>query len=184
VALRRLEIGRSAQSFVLYGLRGVGKTVLLSEFARAAASRDWITAKVEAGTGKALREAVGEALHAPIADLVRPNAGVRLLRALKTALSFKASYDTTGTWNFGLDLSGASGGGADTGSLEVDLGKLLRDVAAAPAKDNRGLTVLIDEAQDLTSEELTAVCATAHLAGTGGHASWTRRPAEPSPSSR
>jgi hypothetical protein len=168
VALRRLELRRSAQSFVLYGLRGVGKTVLLSEFARAAAGRDWLTAKVEAGSGKTLREAVGEALHGPLADLVRPNAGVRLLRALKTALSFKASYDTTGTWNFGLDLSGASGGGADTGSLEADLGKLLRDVAAAAAEDSRGLAVLIDEAQDLTPEELTAVCAAAHLAGQDG----------------
>ena len=146
----------------------MGKTVLVSDFARAAAGRDWITAKIEAGSGKALREAVGEALHGSLADLARPNAGVRLLRALKTALSFKASYDTTGTWNFGLDLSGVSGGGADTGSLEADLVKLLRDVAAAAADDNRGLAVLIDEAQDLTLEELTAVCAAAHLAGQDG----------------
>ena len=46
--------------------------------------------------------------------------------------------------------------------------KLLRDVAAAAADDNRGLAVLIDEAQDLTLEEFTAVCAAAHLAGQDG----------------
>ena len=108
---------------------------------------------------------MGEALHGPLVDLARPNAGIRLLRALKTALSFKASYDSAGTWNFGLDLSGASGGGADTGSLEADLRKLLNDVAAAAAEDDRGLAVLVDEAQDLRRDELTAICAAAHLAG-------------------
>ena len=86
---------------VLYGLRGVGKTVLLSEFARTAMRANWITAKVEAGAGKSLSEAIGEALHGPLVDIVRPNAGTRLHRALKTALSFKASYDSVGTWNFG-----------------------------------------------------------------------------------
>ena len=86
----------------------------------------------------------------------------------KTALSFKASYDVTGHWSFGLDLSGASGGGADTGTLETDLGKFLHDVAAATAEDGRGLALLIDEAQDLTRDELTAVCAVVHRAGQDG----------------
>ena len=110
VAIERVEAGRTAQPFVLYGLRGVGKTVLLSDFRRSASDRDWLVAQVEAGAGKALREALGEALHAPLADLARPSAGRRLLKALKTAVSFKASYDQSGTWNFGLDLAGASVG--------------------------------------------------------------------------
>lgn len=59
-----------------------------------------------------------------MADRARPSAGARLLSALKTMLSFKASYDTTGSWNFGLDLAGARGGGADTGVLETDLAKV------------------------------------------------------------
>ena len=146
----------------------MGKTVLLSEFASIAGGRDWLTVKIEAGAGKSLRRALGEALHGPLTDLVRPNAGVRLLRALKTALSFKASYDMSGTWNFGMDLTGASGGGADTGSLETDVLKLLRDVAAAAAEGDRGLALLIDEAQDLTTEELTAVCSAVHVSGQDG----------------
>ena len=104
-ALARVEIGRSNQPFVLYGLRGVGKTVLLSDFRREAQSRRWIVAQVEAGAGETVRESLGEALYAPLADLARPNASRRLVTALKTAISFKASYDTRGTWNFGLALS-------------------------------------------------------------------------------
>ncbi|WP_026556581.1 ATP-binding protein [Arthrobacter sp. 35W] len=164
VALDRVEIGKSAQPFVLYGLRGVGKTVLLSDFRRAATRRDWIVAQVEAGAGKSLREALGEALHASLADLARPSAGRRLMKALKTAVSFKASYDSTGTWNFGVDLAGASGGGADTGVLETDLRKLIHDLAAAAQEEGVGLAILIDEAQDLNHSELVAICAIAHAA--------------------
>jgi Cdc6-like AAA superfamily ATPase len=36
-SLQRVQIGRTDQPVVLYGLRGVGKTVLLSEFRRQAA---------------------------------------------------------------------------------------------------------------------------------------------------
>jgi len=165
VALERVERGRTAQPVVLYGLRGVGKTVLLSDFTRTARSRNWITAQVEAGVGTSLRDTLGEALHAPLADLARPAAGRRLLTALKTALSFKASYDTSGVWNFGLDLSDTPGGGADTGVLETDVAKLLRDLSAAAAEEGVGLAVLVDEAQDLDPAELTAICAIAHAAG-------------------
>ena len=163
-ALARVEIGRSNQPFVLYGLRGVGKTVLLSDFRREAQSQDWIVTQVEAGAGKSLRESLGEALHAPLADLARPTAGRRLVKALKTALSFKASYDSTGAWNFGLDLSESVGGGADTGVLETDLRKLIQDLAAAAEEEGVGLAVLIDEAQDLSPAELVAICAIAHAA--------------------
>jgi hypothetical protein len=164
VAVERLQAGRSAQSIVLYGLRGVGKTVLLSVFQRETTRRGWIVAQVEAGAGKSLRDALADGLHAPLSDLARPSAGQRLLQALKTALSFRASVDPTGSWSFGLDLSESRGGGADTGSLETDLAKLVRDLSAAASEEQVGLAILIDEAQDLSSEELTAVCATAHQA--------------------
>jgi len=168
VALDRVEAGRTAQPVALYGLRGVGKTVLLSRFSRDAVSRQWIVAQVEAGTGKSLREALGEALHAPLADLARPSAGRRLLKGLKTALSFKASYDVSGTWNFGLALAETPGGGADTGMLETDLGKLVKDLSEAAEEEGVGLAILVDEAQDLTHAELTAFCSTAHVAGQSG----------------
>lgn len=170
VALERVERGSTAQPLVLYGLRGVGKTVLLSGFKRVAQSRNWLVAQVEAGAGTPLRDALGEALHGPLTDLARPSAGRRLLRGLKTALSFKASYDARGSWNFGVDLSEVAGGGADTGLLETDLAKLIKDLSEAAAEEGVGLALLVDEAQDLTLDELTAVCSIAHLAGQDGWA--------------
>lgn len=166
VSLQRAERGKTDQPIILYGLRGVGKTVLLSRLRRDAETRDWITVQLEAGSGRALREMVGEGLYGPLSDLARPSAGKRLLRALKTALSFKASYDTTGTWNFGVDLSGATGGAADSGFLLTDLGKLVRDVSLAAGEDGVGLALLIDEAQDLSSEEIQTLAAVMQSAAT------------------
>jgi hypothetical protein len=163
-SLQRAHIGRTDQPVVLYGLRGVGKTVLLSEFRRQAARKDWIVAQVEAGTDKSLRELLGEALYGPLSDLARPGAGRRLLKSLKTALSFKSSYDPTGTWTFGVDLAGAPGGGADTGMLDTDLKKLINELADAAEEESVGLAILIDEAQDLSSEELATLCTIAHAA--------------------
>ena len=168
VALERVERGRTAQPVALYGLRGVGKTVLLTRFTKTAQTRGWIVAHVEAGAGRSLREALAEAFHGPLADLARPSAGTRLLKAFKTAVSFRGSYDATGAFSFGLDLSETSGGGADTGLLETDLSKLVSDLAGAAEEEGIGLALCIDEAQDLTQAELTAVCATAHAAGQNG----------------
>lgn len=163
-SLRRAEKTRIDQPIVLYGLRGVGKTTLLAEFGRVARRRDWIVARLEAGAGRDLRQLLGEALYQPLSDLAQPGAGTRLLAALKTALSFKASYDTTGTWTFGLDLSGAKGGGADTGLLDTDVRKLIRDLSAAADEAGVGLAILIDESQDLTSAELATIATVAHEA--------------------
>lgn len=168
VAVERVQVSRSAQPVVLYGLRGVGKTVLLTAFREQAAGREWIVAQVEAGAGKSLREALSDALHGPLSDRARPTVGKRLAGALKTALSFRATVSAAGTWSFGLDLSDSIGGGADTGTLETDLAKLARDLAGAAEEEGTGLAILIDEAQELTAEELTAVCATAHSAGQNG----------------
>jgi hypothetical protein len=165
VAVERIQAGRSAQPMVLYGLRGVGKTVLLTVFRHEAAARNWLVAQFEAGAGTSLRQALADALHGPLSDLARPSAGQRLLRALKTAVSFRATVDATGTWTFGLDLSNVGAGGADTGILQTDLTKLIRDLSAAAVEEGVGLAILIDEAQDLTNDELTAVCAAAHSAG-------------------
>ncbi len=163
-SLRRTERGRPDQPFVLYGLRGVGKTVLLSELRRVAMGDEWIVAQVEADSSRGLRELLGEALYEPLSDLARPGLGARILQGLKTAASFKASYDERGAWTFGLDLSGAAGGGADTGVLDTDLRKLVRDLCAAAAATNHGVALLIDEAQDLQVTELAALCTIAHAA--------------------
>lgn len=165
--LLRVTRGYAPRPLAFYGLRGVGKTVLLSVMAEQAETNGWWTVQLEATGDKPIRQSLGESLYRPLAEATKPSAGRRLLRALKTATSFKMSYDLQdNAWNFGVDLTEARGGGADSGLLESDLEKLVQDVSeAARDEDGTGLVVVIDEAQDLKQEELVALCAVAHRAG-------------------
>lgn len=162
--LARAERRRSARSHVLYGLRGVGKTVLLRRFLQQTQDREWVAGFIEAGTGKDLRELVAEAFQLPLADLARPSATDKIKTALKTFVSFRASVDSTGTWSFGLDLDGADGGGADSGVIELDLLRLVMDLTAATAETDQGVVLLVDEAQDLSTGEMASLCALVHAA--------------------
>lgn len=177
VALQRCERGITDQPLVLFGLRGVGKTVLLTQLRHDAQARNWLVVQVEAGAGRSLRELLGEGLYEPLSDIAKPSAGQRLLRALRTAVSFKASYDAAGTWTFGLDLADASGGGADSGMLETDLKRIIKDVALAAGESHVGLAVLIDEAQGLSSDELTTLAVVAQSAAQAIGRSSSRWPA-------
>ena len=60
IAVRRLALGRHANSVVLSGLRRVGKTVLLREFERIAVAHGWSARTVEASTDAALVKDVGK----------------------------------------------------------------------------------------------------------------------------
>lgn len=54
VRRRSEELGEGDRGWVLNGLRGVGKTVLLNELLAQVSQRDWITAKVEAAANPSL----------------------------------------------------------------------------------------------------------------------------------
>jgi len=164
VTLQRLEDARSAKSVVLHGLRGEGRTVLLGEFHRMAEDRDWMTVFIEANTGSPLRATLARALYPAVRELVRPSAGDRLPKALATFKAFSVKVDIACAWSFGLDVAGEPRRG-DCGELETDLCELIRDLSEAAQEQSRGLAILIDEAQDLTRDELKALCAICHRAG-------------------
>src|SRR5674476_751035 len=156
VALDRIQNARSARSIVLHGLRGVGKTVLLGEFQQRAEDRKWVSVLIEANTGRPLRESLARALYPVLRDLVRPKAGDKLKTALATFKAFSVRVDATGAWSFGLDVAPARGRG-DSGELESDLSELIKDLAEAAQEQNRGLAILIDEAQDLGNDCLLSL---------------------------
>jgi len=164
VALERVENARPTRSVVLHGLRGVGKTVLLGEFHELALDRKWLSVIIEANTGSPLRDSLARTLYPVVRELVRPRAGDKLKKALATFKTFSVNVDSSGMWSFGLDVAPAPGRG-DSGELETDLSELITDLADAAQEHGRGFSLLIDEAQDLTRDELKALCAVSHKAG-------------------
>lgn len=173
VLIGRAERGFVSQSIVLTGLRGVGKTVLLNEFAGRARDRGWIVAQLEGpaeleggrGTQGALRAKLARGLHSSMREaLGRWKRSEMLHRAAAALKSFTLSLDQSGQWTVGIDVAPAKGR-ADTGHVEIDLPELAVDLAGAALSRGVGVLVCVDEMQQLPVPDLAALCAACHEAG-------------------
>ncbi len=82
------ELGEGDRSWILNGLRGVGKTVLLNELLGQVTDRGWIAAKVEASASASLPIALSQALVRAMRSVTghHPAPGLRRLLGV-----FKAS---------------------------------------------------------------------------------------------
>jgi len=164
-AMSRIEMGTDARPMALYGLRGVGKTVLLRDLYNRAKGRGWITAYVESNAEKDLRALIGEELEDVLADLAKPGAGETVLKAVKTVLSFiRFDVNAEGGLTFGVDLSKVGSSNAATGNISGDLGRVIRDLSLACEKTGTGVALFFDEAQDFKVEDLRAINTLAHRA--------------------
>ena len=96
IALDRIRNGRVSRSFILYGLRGVGKTVLLNRIQRDAEGRGFATAKMETPEDRSLPALLVPNLRALLLRLNRGEAvkakvhhALRALAGFASALKFK-----------------------------------------------------------------------------------------------
>jgi hypothetical protein len=167
VALERAARGRPERSVVLVGLRGVGKTVLLNALRSKAIERLWGTAKIEARPGLSLRRPVASALHLAVRELgarhrdparVEEFLGVLKAFALRAAPS-KATLRER--WQPGIEVPAALGR-ADSGDIEIDLVEVLVAAAELGRDVGTGVALFVDEMQDLTPQDASAVCAAFH----------------------
>ncbi|MCL1895981.1 MAG: ATP-binding protein [Clostridiales bacterium] len=158
-------MGADARPIALYGLRGVGKTVLLRDLYNRSKRRGWIAAYIESNPDKDLRALLCEELEDVLADLAKPGAGETILKAVKTALSFiRFDVNADGGLSFGVDLTRISGSNAATGNTSGDLGRVIRDLSAACEKTGTGIALFFDEAQDFAAEDLRAINTLSHRA--------------------
>ena len=164
VVLERVARARPERSIVLTGLRGVGKTVLLGALRSAAVRAGWGTGKLEARPEQSLRRPLASALHQAIREL--GPAGGAGEHALGVVKSFAQRDAGAGAklrerWNPGIDAPAVKGR-ADSGDIEIDLVELLSDVGGMAADTGRGVAVFIDEMQDLSPDDVSALCAACH----------------------
>lgn len=156
--------GEGDRSWVLNGLRGVGKTVLLGELFARATTRQWITAKIELGASGPLPAALSRALTASMRRATGQHPEARLRRLLGVLKGFSLRVDPTGAFSVGVDID-AMRGIADSGRLGDDLSSLL-EVMSETARDlGIGVLILIDELQEAPRESLAAINAAVHHLG-------------------
>jgi AAA ATPase domain len=129
--LARIKRGRTEQSMIITGLRGVGKTVLLGQFRVKALERDWVVVELEVSKhdDTDFRRDISGRLRTALLQL-SPKARWtdRYRHAASVLKSFTINVDVTGSVSAGLDVAAAEGF-ADHANLTMDL----TDVR--PAKD-------------------------------------------------
>ncbi|GAB3074947.1 ATP-binding protein [Phycicoccus sp. Root101] len=165
IVLERIARGRPERSIVLTGLRGVGKTVLLNALRSAAVRAHWGTGKLEARPDQGLRRPLSAALHVAVRELGHPQ-GDDVDHVLGVIKAFAQRDSAPGAklrekWNPGIDAPAVTGR-ADSGDIEIDLVELLTDVGGLAADVGKGVAIFVDEMQDLTPEDVSAVCAACH----------------------
>jgi hypothetical protein len=162
--LQRGELGRGLRGMILTGLRGVGKTVLLNEFARTAASRDWIVIQLEVGPGghAAMLTGLATRLEAELRRRSRSRLSNTIRRALASITAFSVTVDPGGGIGASIDRGPTAPG---TGDLEIDFSTLAVDVGAAAMESGVGVALFIDEMQELDKGVLASISAAAHAAG-------------------
>lgn len=162
--LRRMSAGRTEQSMIITGLRGVGKTVLLGRFRDKAHELGWVVVEREVSKhdDEQFRRQMVSAIRTSLFEM-SPKArwGDRMQRAAAVLKSFSVSVDPTGTLTGGIDVDAAQGF-ADQQDLQADLTDLLVAVGEAAKDAKKGLVLLFDEVQFLSTTQLEALISALH----------------------
>ncbi|TPE59564.1 ATP-binding protein [Sandaracinobacter neustonicus] len=162
VALDRIALGRPARSFILYGLRGTGKTVLLGEIRRDAEARGLQAMRVEAPEGRSLPAMLAAPLRALLLKLDRMEStkqgAQKALRALASFAKLKVAYHDI---EVTIDAEPEKGV-ADSGDLEVDLTELLLALGEAAKERGTAAILAIDEIQYVKEAEMAALISALH----------------------
>jgi hypothetical protein len=163
IALERCKNNLSFRGLLLVGLRGVGKTVLLTKITQEAESKAFIVLSLEAPEGRSLPALLIPALRSALLRIDRLKArgemAKKAMRVLGGFLSaMKIKYEDI---EFSLDL-GTESGSADSGDLEQDLTELLLSVGAAAKEKETAVVLAIDEIQYLPEEQFAALIMALH----------------------
>jgi hypothetical protein len=163
IAIERVRRGLPTKSFLMVGLRGVGKTVLLDNIRDAAEASGIHTLRIEAPEGRSLPSLLAPQLRQALLRLSRneqakehARRGLRALAGFARALKIKYS-----DIEVGLDVD-PEAGLADNGDLEQDLPDLLETVGIAAQGAGTAAVMFIDELQYVKEDELAALITALH----------------------
>ena len=156
--------GYATRSIVYYGLRGVGKTVLLTEIENIAQENHIYYEHIEAMENSSFMANIS--LY--ISKILRKMSVVEKARqyidtAKSVALAFQLFYNKEGETSIGVNPDMLKAAGiADTGDKQNDLTELFIHLGRVGQKINSGAVIFIDEVQYLKDDEFEALMAAIH----------------------
>ncbi|GGF32718.1 ATP-binding protein [Subtercola lobariae] len=160
------ETGEGDRPWILTGLRGVGKTVLLNQLGREATELKLMFVKVEASASAPLANSLAKELHLALRRVLSTSDKAKKIwhasaRALR---SFQLRVDPTGAYSFGVTVEPQLGV-ADSGDLATDLQELLERIGLAAREENTVLLLAVDELQEATAPDLASLNMALHNLG-------------------
>jgi len=163
--LRRLQRGYTEKSMILTGLRGVGKTVLLNDFARQARTAGWRVIEIEIprhDNDNWFRKQVAQGTRRALLSLSTPDRWRdRVRTALSVLKNFSISVDPDGKLTAGLDIKPVLGLG-DADDLVHDMTDLFVSLGEAAQEEGTGVVFLVDGIQFLSALQLESLIMALH----------------------
>lgn len=156
ILLGRLKLGRTEQSLIVTGLRGVGKTVLLNTFEDEAESQGYLTFFHELTPESDL---IDELVRDAQVAMARLSPGVKAIRAFKSGLAYLSTikFSTGDGLDFSVDLTGAN-----EGTITSDLTALFLELGRLAEKNGKGIAIFLDELQFVREIEYRATISALH----------------------
>jgi len=158
--LKSVKEGNAQRSLMLYGLRGVGKTVLLNEMERISESHEYISEHLEMSEKDDFRRVIAKVARKILLKVSATEAFKdKCLGALRILKSFTLAMPDGPEFKFDVD---AALGEADSGDLDSDLTDLLVALGEASKEKSKYVCFFIDEVQYLKEKEFSALIAASH----------------------
>lgn len=156
--------------WIISGLRGVGKTVLLNQCSREAAAAGWVTIKIEASGSHSLGSQLANETYVALRKVAKLPEKVRksFREAFSVFKAFQINIDPAGAYSFGFDVQAANGQ-ADSGQLATDLAELLQSLGEGARAAGIGVLIAIDELQEADRDDLMALNVALHQLGQDPH---------------
>lgn len=158
VLLARLRAGRSEQSQIITGLRGVGKTVLLNTFENQAEDAGYHTAFRELSQESNLPELLAMDVQRLLREL---KLSVKVANAVRVGLSTLSAFRLTDPNGFELSIDVRK---VSEQRLTDDFVELFLQLGGAAKAKNGGIVFFMDEIQFVKEEEFRALISALHRA--------------------
>jgi hypothetical protein len=156
ILLARLRAGRSDQSQIIIGLRGVGKTVLLNTFEDYAENAGYLTAFRELTQESSLSELLAKDVQRLLRDLKLSKKVADTVRARLSSLTAFKLTDPSG-FELSIDLKKLQ-----EQHLTDDFTELFLQLGRAAQEKKVGIAIFLDELQFVKEAEFRALISALH----------------------
>ena len=156
--------GYPARSVIYYGLRGVGKTVLLNRIEDIAEENDILYEHIEVSERSSFKTAISLHIQKLIRQMsVKAKAENIWQKAMSVLKAFQITYSPEGDVSVSLkDDVAAAVGISDTGNFANDLTELFVSMGTLAKNSESSVCLFIDEIQYLKDDEFEALITAVH----------------------